>query len=145
MSLANRSGRPDSGARVLSRLIGECLQFPGRIAVICVSLLALGGARLYVTWLVKLGEAPLFAGDMPTIVGLMTTGAGAAGVMILAMFASRYALASVNQGLVQQLRDAAQRRVLAMRIVAAREPCMASWLPARAGTSRVIMLEWGLT
>ena len=111
----------DSGARTLPRLIGECFRFPGRLAVICASLLALGGARLYVTWLVKLGEAPLQAGDMQTIVGLMTTGAAAAGVMIVAMFVSRYALASVNQALVQQLRDAVQRRVLNMQIVALRE------------------------
>ncbi len=121
MSPVSPRASRDSGAHVLRRLIGECFRFPGRLAVICASLLALGGARLYVTWLVKLGEAPLQAGDMQTIVGLMTIGAAAAGVMISAMFLSRYALASVNQALVQQLRDAAQRRVLHMQIVALRE------------------------
>ena len=121
MSPPNRPAHPDSGAHVLARLIRECIRFPGRLAVICVSLVLLGGARLYVTWLVKLGEAPLMAGDMTTIVGLMTKGGAAAAVMILAMFASRYGLASVNQCLVQQLRDTAQRRILTMQSVALRE------------------------
>src|SRR5512135_3609097 len=110
-----------TGTQIFIRLVRECLHFPGRIVAILVSLAALGAARLYLPWLVKLGVEPLNAGDRETIARLCIQGAYAATVLIAALFTSRYLLNSVNQRMVQQLRDAAQARVLMMGVAAARE------------------------
>ncbi len=108
------------GPPVFLRLVRECLEQPFSVAGICAALLALGGARLYLTWLLKLGEDPVARGDAATVNGLFKSGAVAAVVLIAAMFVARYLLSWVSQTLVQRLRDAAQRRVVRMPLTIVR-------------------------
>lgn len=107
--------------RIFLRLVGECGAFPVRIMVILLSLTALAGAQFYLTWLVRLGVEPLTRGDNATVAGLWAQGAVTAALLIAALFTSRYLLSSVNQSLVQRLRDRAQRQLLMTEVAAVRE------------------------
>jgi len=107
--------------RIFLRLVGECRAYPVRIAVILLSLAALAGAQFYLTWLVRLGVEPLTRGDSATVANLWRQGAVTAALLIAALFTSRYLLSSVNQSLVQRLRDRAQRQLLVIEVAALRE------------------------
>ncbi|MGD0948166.1 MAG: ABC transporter ATP-binding protein [Candidatus Binatia bacterium] len=107
--------------RIFLRLVGECRAYPVRIAVILLSLAALAGAQFYLTWLVRLGVEPLTRGDSATVANLWRQGAVTAALLIAALFTSRYLLSSVNQSLVQRLRDRAQRQLLVTEVAALRE------------------------
>lgn len=107
--------------RIFLRLVGECRAYPVRIAVILLSLAALAGAQFYLTWLVRLGVEPLERGDSATVANLRGQGAVTAALLIAALFTSRYLLSSVNQSLVQRLRDRAQRQLLVTDVAALRE------------------------
>ena len=107
--------------RIFLRLVGECRAYPVRIAVILLSLAALAGAQFYLTWLVRLGVEPLTHGDSATVANLWRQGAATAALLIAALFTSRYLLSSVNQSLVQRLRDRAQRQLLVTEVAALRE------------------------
>jgi subfamily B ATP-binding cassette protein MsbA len=107
--------------RIFLRLVGECRAYPVRIAVILLSLAALAGAQFYLTWLVRLGVEPLERGDSATVANLRGQGAVTAALLIAALFTSRYLLSSVNQSLVQRLRDRAQRQLLVTEVAALRE------------------------
>lgn len=107
--------------RIFLRLVGECRAYPVRIAVILLSLAALAGAQFYLTWLVRLGVEPLTRGDSATVANLWKQGAVTAALLIAALFTSRYLLSSVNQSLVQRLRDRAQRQLLLSEVAALRE------------------------
>jgi subfamily B ATP-binding cassette protein MsbA len=107
--------------RIFLRLVGECRAYPVRIAVILLSLAALAGTQFYLTWLVRLGVEPLTRGDSATVANLWRQGAVAAAMLIAALFTSRYLLSSVNQSLVQRLRDRAQRQLLVTEVAALRE------------------------
>ena len=107
--------------RIFLRLVGECRAYPFRIAVILLSLAALAGAQFYLTWLVRLGVEPLTRGDSATVANLWKQGAVTAALLIAALFTSRYLLSSVNQSLVQRLRDRAQRQLLVTEVAALRE------------------------
>ena len=111
------------------RLIRECVHFPGRLAVAIISLLAGAAAQLYLTWLVKLWtEGPVLGADGGGLRMLMRRGALTATVLVVAVFLSRYLLNSVNQMLVQRLRDAVQRRVLTLGVDAVRQAPTGEWL-----------------
>jgi len=107
--------------RIFLRLVGECRAYPVRIAVILLSLAALAGAQFYLTWLVRLGVEPLTRGDSAAVANLWRQGAVTAALLIAALFTSRYLLSSVNQSLVQRLRDRAQRQLLVIEVAALRE------------------------
>ena len=110
---------PPSG--VLRRLIRECLVFPGLLAVVAVTLIVMGGAQLYLTWLVKdWVQGPLGTGARPAMAGLLARGVVTASVLVLGLFSSRYFLRSLNQLLVERLRDRAQRRLLEVELMTAR-------------------------
>jgi ATP-binding cassette, subfamily B, bacterial MsbA len=101
------------------RLVGECLAFPGRLAIAVFSLIMVSGAQLYLTWLVKRWADGPLQGDASAVAGLMLAGTLTTAVMVGAVFVSRYALNSVNQRMVQHLRDAALARILALQLPAA--------------------------
>lgn len=101
------------------RLVRECLAFPGRLTVAVGSLLVLSGGQLYLTWLMKRWADGPLAGDDRAIGSLMTAGVLVTTAIIAAVFTSRYTLNSVNQRMVQRLRDAALARILALRMPAA--------------------------
>lgn len=110
-----------SGKHIFVRLVRECLHFPGRLVAIVISLACLGGGQLYLTWIAKLwAEGPLVTGDSRAMKSLAIKAVTTTIVMMGGLFASRYLLNSVNQLLVQRLRDAAQRRIIALRPAAMR-------------------------
>lgn len=115
--------------RIFVRLVRECLQFPGRLAAIVASLAVLGAAQLYLTWLVKLWtEQAVMNGDPAVLQPLMLRAAAITVAAVVAVFASRYLLNSVNQRMVERLRDAIQGHALEMGVFAVREHRSGEWL-----------------
>jgi len=110
-----------TGTHTFLRLVRECRRYPVRILAALISLAGLGAARLYLTWLLKRGVEPLTRGEQAVVAGLLMQGAATAGAMIVALFASRYLLNSINQRMVARLRDAAQRQLLSLAIPTVRE------------------------
>ncbi len=107
--------------RILMRLIRECLEFPGHLALVAVTLIVMGGAQLYLTWLVKdWVQGPLGAGARSAMAGLLGRGVVTASVLVAGLFGSRYFLRSLNQLLVERLRDRAQQRLLEVELTTAR-------------------------
>jgi ATP-binding cassette, subfamily B, bacterial MsbA len=102
--------------QIFTRLVRECLAFPGRLAGAVLSLVVLSGAQLYLTWLVKRWADGPLAGDGRDVGPLLTAGVLVTALMVAAVFVSRYLLNSVNQRMVERLRDAALARVLALRV-----------------------------
>ena len=105
--------------QIFARLVRECLEYPGRLTAAVLSLVVLSGAQLYLTWLVKRWADGPLAGDAGSVGALMTAGMAVTAVMVGAVFVSRYLLNSINQRMVQCLRDRALARVLALRVPAA--------------------------
>ena len=110
-----------SARRVFARLVRECLAYPGRLAVAVVSLIALSGAQLYLTWLVKRWADGPLAGEATAVGPLLASGVAVTAVMVLAVFVSRYVLNDVNQRLVERLRSQALATLLALPLPAAQE------------------------
>lgn len=102
------------------RLVRECLAFPGRLTAAIVSLVIVSSAQLYLTWLVKRWADGPLAGDGSGAATLMVLGVLVTAAMVGAVFASRYLLNSVNQRVVERLRNAALARILSLRVPAAR-------------------------
>ncbi len=99
------------------RLIKECTRFRGHLALIVVSLAALGFAQLELTWIAKLWmDGPLKSGDQRQMAELVRHAIEIAVVLVLGLFASRYLLQSLNQCLVQDLRDRAQAHMLEVEL-----------------------------
>ncbi len=112
----------DSSDSIFWRLVQECRQFPGHLILITVSLGGLGTAQLYLTWLAKLwSEGPLANGDQRMMHILLHRAVMASGLLVVSLFASRYFLRSINQLLVQRLRDRAQNRLLEVELASVRE------------------------
>ena len=105
--------------QLFMRLVRECLAFPVRLAIAVVSLVVLSGGQLYLTWLMKRWADGPLAGQAAGIASLIAAGALVTAAIVAAVFVSRYMLNSINQRLVQRLRDAALARVLALRPPAA--------------------------
>lgn len=104
------------------RLVVECLRFRGLLAVAVVALAGQALGALSLTWLLKRWlEGPFLGGDpgaLRSIVGqalVVTLG------LVVTLFVSRYAVASLNHRLLQGLRDAAVARLLLSRVGSARE------------------------
>ena len=106
---------------VFSRLLHDTLRLRGHLVMVFVSLAVLGGAQLYLTWIAKLwAEGPLLTGDRAAMANLFVRAAITALAMVLGIFASKYSLRSVDQRLVQSLRDRAQERLLETDLMMAR-------------------------
>jgi len=111
-----------SATRVAMRLTGECFAFTGRLLGAAVALAALAAAQLGLTWIVKLWTEDLVASGGPRPANeLLAAGLLVTGAMPLAVFVSRYLINTISQRLVQRLRDAAHRRLLAMPVTAVQQ------------------------
>jgi len=115
-------GRAGAGSVMTSRetfvrLLAECMPLRGRLIAITATLAVLAAAQLSLTWLVKLwAEGPLRTGDAAAMNRLLVAAAMTTLVMMAALLASRALLESVNQRLVERLRNAAQRRILELEV-----------------------------
>jgi len=99
------------------RLLAECLPLRRRLIAISATLAVLAAAQLSLTWLVKLwAEGPLRTGDAAAMNRLLVAAAVTTLAMMAALLASRALLESVNQRLVERLRNAAQRRILELEV-----------------------------
>jgi subfamily B ATP-binding cassette protein MsbA len=108
--------------RVFQRLVHECLQFSARLILATLSMATLSGSQLYLTWIAKQwAEGPLVSGNRHEVASLLTKASLVTLAMMIGLFSSRYLLASLNQSLVQNLRDRAQRRLLEVRLPAVRQ------------------------
>jgi subfamily B ATP-binding cassette protein MsbA len=118
-----------SPTRIFVRLVQDCLQFPGRLLAIFASLLGLAAAQLYLTWLVKLWtEQAVGSADPAVLRSLLNRAAVTTAVTVVAVFASRYLLNSVNQRMIEGHREAIDRRLLQMPVSAVRERRSGEWL-----------------
>ena len=113
--------RRDEQSPIFSRLLRDTMRLRGYVVMVFISLAVLGGAQLYLTWIAKLwAEGPLLSGDRAAMADLFVRAALTALAMVLGIFASRYSLRSVDQRLVQSLRDRAQERLLETDLTMAR-------------------------
>ena len=122
-SVIGGRGRESSqkSSSVFMRLIRECLRFRGHLILIAITLGALGGAQLYLTWIAKLWtDGPLKTGDRAAMAHLVRQASFAATMLVGALFSSRYVLQSLDQHLVQELRDRAQKRLLEVELSSVR-------------------------
>ncbi len=98
---------------VFSRMLSDCMRLRGPLLTVFISLGVLGAAQLYLTWIAKLwAEGPLLSGNRAQMSSLLFRAALTALAMVLGIFASRYCLRSVDQRLVQSLRDRAQNALM---------------------------------
>jgi len=108
-------------ARIFTRLVAECARYRGHLLLIGLSLAALGGAQIYLTWIAKLwADGPLRTGDHQALAKLTAQAGLTAGVLVIGLFSSKYVLQSLNQHFVQHLRDRAQRRLLEVELSSVR-------------------------
>ncbi len=106
---------------IVARLTRECFRSPALVAVALASLVVFSASQLFLTWVAKLWLEELLArSDGGAILRLMWIGALSTGVLVTALFLSRYLLAAINQGMVQRLRDQAQSRLLGAELAALR-------------------------
>jgi len=118
-----------TGSQVFTRLVRECLHFPGRLLAVFLSLLCLDGAQLYLTWLVKRWvEAAVLNRDDTGLRWLMVTGTLVTVAAVVAVFVSRYMLNSVNQRMLQRMRDALHQRLMGMGVTAVRQFPSGEWM-----------------
>ena len=120
---------PLSGTQIFLRLVRECMHSPLRLTVALVSLLTVAVAQLYLTWLVKLWtEGPVLHGDRVMLDWILTRGALVTAGMVGAVFLSRYVLNSINQRMVERLRNALHGHVLVASVGAVRTLPNGEWL-----------------
>lgn len=115
--------------QIFRRLVRECLRFPGRLLGIVLSLAILGLAQLYLTWLVKLWAEGITApGAAALMSSLLIRAALTSVVAILADFSFRYLLSSVNQRLMERLRNDIHANLLSRNITMARALPTGEWM-----------------
>ncbi len=112
---------PRAGRRLLLRIVKDTAVDRGRLAGAAATLAAVAGIQLLLTWLVKEWlEGPLTGGSFVPVRTLLVKAALATVLLAVAVVLSRYLVASVNQRLLERLRERAVRRVLASRASAVR-------------------------
>lgn len=120
-------------ARPLRRLVAEVRRYPLHLLGTALSLALLAAAQLGLTWLVKLWlEGPMRTGDAARTRSILLLAAGATAAMVVLVVLSRTLAASLNQRLLQGLRDRAVARLLAVRLADARS------LPAGDVLARIL-------
>ena len=113
---------PGAGRRLLLRIARDAAIERARLGGAAATLATVAGAQLLLTWLVKEWlEGPLTGGSFLPVRGLLVKAAGATLLLATAVVLSRFLVASVNQRLLERLRDRATRRVLACRALAVRD------------------------
>ena len=106
----------------LFRLSRECLRHQRRLTAGIASLLVLAVTRLYLTWLVKeWTEGPLVTGDASSVYGIVLAAVLTTGVMVAAIFTSRYLIVDVNQRVIQGIRDRVQQKLMEMGVAGVRQ------------------------
>ena len=112
---------PGAGRRLLLRIARDTAIERSRLAGAAAALATMAGAQLLLTWLVKEWlEGPLTGGSLLPVRALLLKATGATLLLATAVVLARYLAASVNQRLLERLRDRAARRVLASRALAVR-------------------------
>ncbi len=115
------SAESESARATTIRLVKECVRFRGHLVLIFIALAALALAQLELTWIAKLWtDGPLKTGNQRQMAELVRHVIEAAIVLVSGLFTSRYLLQSLNQHLVQELRDRAQAHLLEVELSAAR-------------------------
>ena len=105
-----------STPRLLATLLRECLRYPLRLALALASLVGLGVAQLALPWIVKTWvEGPLGHGGVGDIRSPLLAAGGVVVVVAVLLFVSRALLASVNQRLLERLRNEAVSRLMRCR------------------------------
>jgi subfamily B ATP-binding cassette protein MsbA len=98
---------------VFRRLVGDILSLRRQVVVLVASLVLLAGARLFLTWLVKLLSDDLLAhGADARLATLITLASLTTAVIVVLVFVSHYAMHALNHRLVEGLRNRAMRRLL---------------------------------
>ncbi|MFI5165810.1 MAG: ABC transporter ATP-binding protein [Thermoanaerobaculales bacterium] len=111
-----------STAKLLAALLRECLHYPLRLAFALASLLGLGLAQLALPWIVKTWvEGPLGHGGAGDIRAPVLAASAVVALVAVFLFVSRALLASVNQRMLERLRNAAVSRLMKSRPPAVRE------------------------
>jgi ABC-type multidrug transport system fused ATPase/permease subunit len=112
---------PGAGRRLLLRIVKDTAVDRVRLAGAAAALAAVAGSQLLLTWLVKEWlEGPLTGGSFVPVRALLLKAALATGALAVAVVVSRFLVASVNQRLLERLRERAVRRLLASRVSAVR-------------------------
>ncbi len=107
--------------KLLAALARECLHHPLRLFLAFVSLVGLGVAQLALPWIVKRWvEGPLGHGAVGDIRSPLLAASAAVVLVAAFLFASRTLLASVNQQMLERLRNAAVARLFRSRPPAVR-------------------------
>jgi ATP-binding cassette, subfamily B, bacterial MsbA len=107
----------ESARATTIRLVKECARFRGHLVLIVISLAALAFAQLELTWIAKLWtDGPLKTGDQRQLAALARHAIEIAIVLVTGLFTSRYLLQSLNQHLLQDLRDRAQAHLLEIEL-----------------------------
>ncbi len=112
---------PGAGRRLLLRVAKDAAIDRWRLSGAAATLATVAGAQLLLTWLVKEWlEGPLTGGSFLPVRGLLLKAAGVTLILATAVVLSRYLVASVNQRLLERLRDRAAKRVLESRALVVR-------------------------
>jgi subfamily B ATP-binding cassette protein MsbA len=99
--------------RLLMGLAREAMRYPGRLSLAVLSLIGLGAAELALPWIVKQWvEGPLMHGGAGQVRDALVMASAAAAAVAVLLFASRALLASINQRMLEHLRNAAVARIL---------------------------------
>jgi subfamily B ATP-binding cassette protein MsbA len=98
---------------VFRRLVNEILSLRRQVTVLVASLVLLAGARLLLTWLVKVLSDDLLAHGAEARLGALISAASLTmAVIVVLVFVSQYEMHSLNHRLVERLRNRAMRRLL---------------------------------
>lgn len=114
-----RENRPPPSPFV--RLVRDCLRFRGLLALSGLTLAGRSLAGIALTWLLKKWLDGFFLGGDSTAAPTILSEALAVTLcLVVLVFASRYAVAGLNQRLMESLRDAAAGKLLRARVSSAR-------------------------
>jgi subfamily B ATP-binding cassette protein MsbA len=100
-----------------------------RLSLAALGFGVLGAGRLGLTWLVKLWvEGPIATHEASQARRLLVDAGALTAGMFVALAASRYLLASVNQGLLERLRGRAVARIFEVELTAVRKFPVGEWI-----------------
>lgn len=115
--------------RVFLRLVRDCLHARTALLGAVLGFVVLGAGRLALTWLVKVWvEGPITTHDPGEVRRILLEATGLTVVMFVALSASRWLLAVVNQSLLEQLRGQAAVRLFEVELSAVRRVPAGEWM-----------------
>jgi subfamily B ATP-binding cassette protein MsbA len=120
---------PATEKRVFLRLVRDCLHARIALTLAVLGFVVLGAGRLALTWLVKIWvEGPIVTHDPAEVRRVLFWAAGLTAVMFVALSASRWLLAAVNQRLLERLRGRAAARLFEVELSAVRRLPAGEWI-----------------